>query len=171
MKKIKEKRYVARIGANFNNDKAKEIGEYLESRKIDLKNYVAIYEDALKNEGSPIYAQLEWSNETAADSFRLQQIKNIVEHISLEVVYEDETITVLPRAFELVTKYEDQPRELVGILEGLTDEESRNQIIERAFTSLLNWWKTYQAYKEFQPVGDVIGKIGEELQEKGYVSL
>lgn len=168
--KIKEKRYVARDFAGFNDEKAKEFGEYLEARKIDLTNYKAIYEDAAKNEGSPFYKELEWNNSLAANEHRLSQIKELVEHISIEIIYENEEKTILPRAFELVSRYNDQPRELIGILEGLSEEDSKKQILSRAFQNLMGWWNTYQIYKEFGSLKSPIEEIRNELTNRNIVN-
>lgn len=174
MKSVKEKKFVARIGAGFNDETAAKIGEYLESKKLDLKNYPAIYEDTLKNEDSPLRPHLDWDDKSAADSHRLQQVRMIVQHISIEVVYEDETIATFPRAFELVTKYEDQPQELVGILEGLSEEDSRKQIVDRVYMNLKGWWETAKTIEEFtefkSEFEDLLARLEKAFVEKGYIN-
>lgn len=174
MKNVKEKKFIARVGATFNDEKAVEIGQYLESKKLDLKNYPAVYEDTLKNEDSPLRSLLEWNNEVAADSHRLQQVRMIVEHISIEVVYEDETIATFPRAFEFVTKYEDQPQELIGILEGLSEEDTRKQIVDRVYMNLKGWWETAKTIEEFtefkSEFENLLSRLEKTFIERGYIS-
>jgi len=154
---IKEKLYVARIGAVFNNDEAQVFGEYLDSKQ--LKTPVEILKDAETNEASPFWSFLEWDDTEAAERFRVSQVRNIVNHISIEIVYIDgETIT-FDRAYEIVSV--ESGREYIHIEEGLADKDIRMQIIRRALSNLQGWRKRYGEYKEFAGIAREIDALSE----------
>ena len=82
---MKIKKFKARVGSPFKQKDAQEIGEELE--KIKTKENltpISVVERA-KNKKSILHKLFEWDDSEAAEQYRLQQARNIVNHV-VEVI-------------------------------------------------------------------------------------
>lgn len=155
MPRVEVKTYKARVGARFDDEVAAILGAYKDERALNTPQ--AIYQDAKQNEDSPFRRFLEWDNDAAAERFRVEQIKEIVSHISVEVTYVGGGVVRFDRAYEFVTL--DSSRQYIAIEDGLGNPETREQIISRAKANLKGWEDRYGQYEEFAGVVVEINKL------------
>ena len=157
-KKIEKKVYKARNGAPFAQKDAETIGKYIEQ----FKTPEDILRDTEKNNKSPIKNLLEWDNDKAADSFRVQQVKNIVNHLSVEIVYIGGEVVTFDRAIEYVSGSEKP--QIVKIEDAMDNEDMRKEIIARAWANLSGWMTRYRLYKEFDKVFKAVEETRPEIE-------
>ena len=154
-----KKKYLARNGAPFKVEDAQSIGEFIERNKdIGTK---ALLEVIKENKKEPIYQYIEWDDDQASYMFRLQQVRNIVNHIEIEIV---ETKNQEPiRAFYSVQQVDDsKDRVYVSMDTAFSSDYYRKQIIDRAIIEIKNWTARYERYGELTPLIRYIKKYLEE---------
>ena len=85
------KKYKARKGATFNNKDAQVIGVTIDSLRND-SGFVTpkVIVDNAKDAKSPIHKFFEWDNSSAAERFRIQQARDVNNHIVEIVVIAEE---------------------------------------------------------------------------------
>jgi len=149
--------YIARQGAPFKDGEAQVIGEYISKFKTPAE----ILDDTKTNSASPIKEYLNWDDTLAAEEYRLQQIKNIVNHIEVRIVYSGGESKTFDRAFEYVS--DSEGRQYIPIQTALSNEEYKRQVLQRAWATLQGWVNRYQEYKEFKPVVEAYKKVEESL--------
>ncbi len=84
------KKYEARVGADFGTKTAQVYGERLEYISKNNKGKIeasSVVEDG-KNNLSPFHNYFEWDNKIASEKYRLQQARNLINHIIEVVVIE-----------------------------------------------------------------------------------
>lgn len=168
MRKIEKKIYKAREGAGFGDTKAKEFAEYRDAN--NLKTPDEIYEDARDNESSPFYAALDWNNETAGDKYRISQIKNIINHISVKIIYVGGEFVEYERGFVYIKG--DESREIKSIEEALNEPKDRNYLIREAWSNLEGWLARYKQYKkkEFKKIYRAADETRPKLEKEGLIA-
>ena len=140
--------YKARNGAPFKVDDAQDIGEFIE--KIPEKTPENILKSIKKNPRHTIYDCIEWDDKKASYQYRLQQVRNIVNHITIEI--EEIGSSVPVRAFYSVNSIKDKGPVYVDIEMAFKKEYYRDQIRQRAYVELNNWRERYVIYKELKPI-------------------
>jgi hypothetical protein len=168
--KMKQKaKYSARIGAPFKKEDAQEIGEFIEQNKG--KTTEELLEEIRKAKKNIIYSYIEWDDKKASEQYRLHQVRNIVNHIEIEIISlgkKEPTILEVPiRAFPSVSKVSstgllEGERIYVSMKEGMENPNYKTQIIERAKTELQNWIIRYRIYLE---LANPITKISEAITD------
>ncbi len=164
MKQVEKKVFKARQGAPFKQEEAQIIGEYVEKFETPKD----ILEDA-KNEASPIHHLLTWDENEAAFQYRLQEVKNIVNHIEVDIVYAGGEIETFERGFEYVID-EEGDKKFVPIEKGLSEETYYRQIIQRAWANFDGWVNRYGQYKEFNKIVKAAEETKEELLQANVIS-
>jgi len=152
------KTYKAREGAPFRDEDAQAIGEFVEEN--EGKTTEELLESVRKNRKCVLYQYIEWDDKKASTLFRLHQVRNIVNHLVIEI--EEVGSRVPVRAFFSV----QQKPQIVGNVyvsldTSFSTEFYRKQIIERAKMELNNWTERYQQYEE---LSDLITVIREHLR-------
>jgi hypothetical protein len=161
-KKVQTKIYMARSGAPFKAEDAQEIGKFVES--VQDKSTKGILEAVRKDRNCILHAYIEWDNKEAAEEFRLQQIRNIVNHITIEITQLGDGHPV--RAFYSINDASHEDATYVNVESVFSNTEYRNQVIERAKSELRNWMERYKQYSELSSIVDAIKRSGGfEVQE------
>ena len=152
-KKI-QKFFKARMGAPFKNEDAQAIGEYIDTKLTEKTTMEML--DIIKNDKEcPLYKYIEWDRDTAAMEFQLQQIRNIVNHVMIEIKSIGENLPV--RAFYSVSTVNDEEKSIYVNVETTFDNEYyKKQVINRAKIELRNWAERYRQYNELSSIIDVI---------------
>ena len=87
---MKKKQYFARVGSPFKKGEAQKYGERLEY--ITLKNRGRVTPEMVVEEAklksSVFHNYFEWNNTEAAEQYRLQQARSLINHIVEVVVIE-----------------------------------------------------------------------------------
>jgi len=169
IQKVKIKKvYKARVGSPFSQDDAQEVGEFIYER-CDGKTTPEILEEVKKHPKSKIYSLIEWDDKKASELYRLERIRNIVNHIHIDIIRignsEPIVLSMPIRAFQSVHKidtttgmYEGE-RVYVTAEEGMLNPDYRKQIIERAKTELKNWMDRYNQYQELANIISTIKRL------------
>lgn len=141
---IKMKVYKARVGAPFKPEHAQLIGEFINN--LPEKTPGVILAQIKNNPGHPIFNYITWDKDKAAYQYQIQQVRNIVNHLILEI----REIPVEPGVRAFVSIKSDDQVQYMNVETVLSDTVLRNQIIRRATTELRNWMARYSQYTEFQ---------------------
>jgi len=147
----KEKIYHVRNGAPFKERYAQTIGIFIENCKD--KTTKGILKEIKKNPKHIIHSLIEWNDKKASELFRLQQVRNIVNHIEIEIVGLNNKTPI--RAFYSIINGEESYKD---INEVFSNKKYRNQVIERAKQELDNWIARYHIYNELRKICKVIKK-------------
>jgi len=145
----KEKIYHARVGSPFKEKYAQTIGVFIGNCKD--KTTKGILKQIRKNPKHIIHSLIEWKDKKASELFRLQQVRNIVNHIEIEIVGLNNKAPI--RAFYSVINGMESYKD---INEVFSNKKYRNQIIERAKQELDNWIERYHIYNELKRMCKVI---------------
>ncbi len=141
-----KKKYKARKGAKFNNKEAQVVGETIESLK-DNSGYITsegIISSARKK-SSPIHDFFEWSNNKAAEEFRLQQARNLVNHIVEVVIVQGERVE--QKSFFSVS-VKNVGKVYVNLKEAVENKDYRRQLLSNAISILENLTVTMKMFRE-----------------------
>jgi len=111
---------------------------------------------AAKRKASPIHSVFEWDDKRAADAHRKDQAKFLIRSI---VVVEDDVLEIKEpvRAFVSV-RVEDKPH-YTSIATAMSDEELRQQVLQKAFRELSAWRRTYEDLHELSVVHEAIREV------------
>jgi len=153
---MKQKVYGARKGAPFKKGDAQAIGEFIDS--IDVKSSKKILARIKKNKKHIIHGLIEWDDTIAGEEFRLQQVRNIVNHVTIEIKEIGDGLPV--RAFFSVTKQDNGENVVyVDLNQTFSDDYYRSQVISRAKSELSNWQERYHQYNELRGIVGSISKF------------
>lgn len=144
---VQKKKYGVRSGSPFRKDDAQAIGEFIDG--VEDKTPLGILSEIEKNKRHVIHDYIEWNDDIASSEFRLSQVRNIVNHITIEIVEVNDSKVPI-RAFYSVRKETNGKTPVyVDVKTAFSKEYYRDQVVERAFSELKNWRERYNhLYKE-----------------------
>lgn len=149
-----EYKYYARVRAPFKKKDVQNIGEFISN--IENKTTKNILSEIKKQKDHVIHEYIEWDDEIASEKYRLQQVRNIVNHVEVKILKSTSSESV--RAFHCIVssnsdkKGKDELTEYVPIAVVMEDDEKRSQVIKRAKTELINWRDRYKIYNELKEI-------------------
>jgi hypothetical protein len=126
----------------------------------------SVLEEA-KNVSSPLHALFEWDNTKAAEQWRLQQARVIVNYVKVKVgekvysKYESVNVHVIDDNGNI-----NQKRVYKPYFEIKRSPELRKQMIERSLRELKYWEEQNSKYEEFKPIIDTAQKVRRRLNGK-----
>lgn len=126
-------------------DKAGQHIEWLQQKRGGSLTAKDLLEDA-RSAKSPLHKAFEWSDGKAAEAYRLQQARHILQSIIIEVKIKRGADPTPMRAFVNVEKRGQST--YVGLQTAMSDRELRAQVVERAWQELLSWRNRYTEYSE-----------------------
>jgi hypothetical protein len=144
--------YKPRIGAPFKESDADEIGKFIYS--VDKRTPENLLNAIKNNPDTVIHKYIEWDDKKASNEYRLQQIREIVNHIEVVVSVCGEQKPI--RAFYSVSVPESNKPQYVDYSTVFSTELLRSQVIDRALNELTNWRNRYQTYKELEKIINAI---------------
>jgi len=149
---MKTKKFKARTGAPFSVDDAQKIGEELEEIKSKkLLNPSNIVERA-KNPKSILHQYFEWDNNEAAEKWRLQQARNITNHILEVIVIKGNPIE--ERAYFNVTAKNDTTAKdeniYVSLAEVIKTPSYKKQLLKEMEVTLENLLKLIKLFSSME---------------------
>ena len=141
-----KKKYKARKGAKFNSKEAQVIGETIESLKDDKGHITSksVVEEA-RNKSSSIHKFFEWDNNKAAEEFRLQQARDLVNHVVEIVIIQGECIE--QKSFFSVT-VKNLGKVYVTLKDAVENKDYRKQLLSNAIATLENLTITMKMFRE-----------------------
>jgi hypothetical protein len=118
--------------------------------------------DDAKKKTSPLNDYFEWNDKRAANRWRLRQAAHLLRSIQV-MIKDDEGMETETRAFHNVTiddSYAMEPERVnVTVQRVLSEDNLREQIIDKALKQLDAWRKKYKQYKEFTEIVSVIDEL------------
>lgn len=166
MKEIKngKKVYEASEGSPIHKkDHVQAVGEFIDGLKVP-RTPENILNEVKSHPKHIINHYIEWDDKKAGHRWRIDQIRNIVNHIVVNFVeVGDRSVKI--RAFHSVKVSDDSPLEYVPVKVAFSNEYMRMQIVEKAYNELVYWKDRYSVYNEFQPVVKAISEFVQKKQE------
>jgi hypothetical protein len=125
--------------------------------------------DEAKKKSSPLHEFFDWDDSSAAEKFRLQQARILINEVKIIVdskeMYAFENVrVVVTQASEDIK--EQTAREYKPIVEILNKEEYRLQVIKQALENISYWKEKYSEYSELKPIFLSIDKVKKKWQNK-----
>jgi len=163
----KEKIYKATAGARFNPNKAQDYGNELEKIAKENKGRLEpqmVVENA-REKDSVLHDYFNWDDSTAAESWRRQQARLLINHIDMVIHYGNEEKTI--KAFvNLIVQNgkEEEKNKYIPIEIAVKDEGMRKQLIEEALKEIISWKKKYKEYQELALIFGAIKEVQSELR-------
>jgi hypothetical protein len=144
--------YYARRGSPFKEEDAQAIGEYIFN--IERRTPENILKITKKDKDSPLNKYIDWDDKVASQKWRLDQIRQIVNHVVVEIRSIGDGVPV--RAFYSVTSVGQKGVSYVDVRTAFSNEHYRNQIVSRAIHELENWNERYRQYKELKGIVKIL---------------
>jgi len=162
---MKKQKYIATKGAPFKKSLAQAYGRELE-KISNLNNGQMDAEDVVEaagNPSNPLHDYFEWDNTDAANSHRLYQARNLINHITVIVSYNGSQKET--KAFFSVNSTpegEQMNKTYVTIGRVLSEPQLREQVIKGALSEA-EYWKT--KYNQYVELGKIFNAI-EQTKKK-----
>jgi len=153
-----------KLAQKQNYKTTKKFNQRLINEILDVKEKVGLTAENIleyaEDKNSELHKHFEWDNSKAGYKFRLLQAGYLINQVSVNVRGENSP------AFEYVTI--NHAREYKDKTEIMSDEDLRQQILERALTYINSWKETYERYNygELKPIITSINKVKKEVDEK-----
>lgn len=154
------KKYKARAGAHFSDEKAQIFGKFLEAEFANGGITPHAIVEKAKDPTCPVHDYFEWNNKKAADAWRIEQAKLYVRGIVVDSGSPEEI-----RAFHSVL-IEGLP-EYVPLDEARKSEDLWQQVLNKALQEAQSWSNRYRAYKQLTPIRKAIESTTRKLRKKG----
>ena len=119
-----------------------------------------------KNKASPLHRFFEWDNSIAAQEWRLQQARVLINVIKVKIMIDGSQKSV--GAFENIKITIDGGsfREYKPTIEILSNLGYRKQMMLKAIGEIKYWQEKYNIFKEFNPIFNEINKAEGRLKIK-----
>jgi hypothetical protein len=160
------KKFSATEGAQFDKDKAQVYGECL--NKIAERNGgkfkpIDVVEEA-RNPRNPLHSIFEWDNTKAAEKYRVEQARHLINHITVEIKY-DNTVRNIKGWFSInETPNEKRMNKIyVNVERVMGEPELRHQVLLSAIEEAEFWKEKYYQYKELSNIFVSIDKTKKKL--------
>ena len=167
-----KRHYKAAHGAMFGDEQANAYGKALErlqkkQGKLTTKRIV----HAARNERSPLHAVFEWDDAEAGERYRLQQARQMMNHLVL-VIEQPDTEPREVKAYFSVQEAPDDDRErsYVHVEIVLEDQALRAQLIERAMREIEMWEQRHQDLQELDQIFGAIAATKERLENGAHTA-
>ena len=126
-----------------------------------------------KKKKSKLHSFFEWDNDKASDKWRLQQARVLINEVKIIIedkeYYAFENVSVKVESDQIhegTNVNEINKREYFTNKEIISNEELREQIVQRAYNYLLYWKKQFSFYREFEPVFKSMKKVEKSINKK-----
>ncbi len=144
-----KKKYEARTGSPFKKGQAQIYGErlgYIAGKNKGKITPISVVRDG-KSISSPFYNYFEWNNKKASDQYRLQQARNLINHIIEVVVIEGKPSK--QRSFFNVRNGGGKTV-YVSLKTAVTNKPYRIQILNQLITVLENTTELMRLFRSFE---------------------
>lgn len=134
---------------------AGEVCEELESQgRLTAKNLL----DVSRPEDAPLHGEFEWDDSVAAEKFREEQARHVINSIKVVRTEEENENENEPhiRAFFNLRRTEPEYESIQVIL---SDEDKYNELMKVAVRDLMAFERKYNKLKELSKVFDAINEV------------
>lgn len=174
---MKEKIYYTQVKGGKNDKMKKKRQEQVQITKrftqevveeiISLEDNEGVSAESVlnkaRNRNSALHDFFEWDDTTAGEQWRLQQARILINEVKItvgdEIIsrYENVSIKTMDGSNERIYK---------PLIEILSNEDYRKQIVLRALNHQKYWADQYKQYSELKPIISSIKKTGMALNKK-----
>ena len=141
--------FKARAGSPFKKEQAQVIGETLD--EIRQKNNGNLKSEDIvqeaKNKRNPLHNLFEWDNNICGEQYRLQQARNITNHIVEEIIVDGSPVE--QRSF-LSVQNSDEEVVYVSREDAITNVDYRTQLLDQMISTLENLTVTIKLFKKYK---------------------
>jgi hypothetical protein len=116
-----------------------------------------------KHKTSVLHGAFEWDDSKAAHEWRLHSARHLMRSVEIVSTSAEGDVRNLPAFVFVKTESGPQYESLARVL---SDEEMRNQVLERAEKEFDQWAKRYEEYEEFLGVIKAFDKTRQILRQK-----
>ena len=143
------KKYYARKGAPFKNGCAQKYGEKLEQIAKQNKGKIkpSTVVDEAKDKKSVLHSYFTWDNTEAAKKYRIQQARELINHLIEVVVVEGKPQT--QRSFFNVTNGGGQ-KVYVTLHKAVTTKSYRLQLLNQLITTMQNATQLMEMFRSYE---------------------
>jgi hypothetical protein len=141
----------------INNDVIEEIGRIEQEEELTAE---AVLENA-RDKHNVLHGFFDWNDEIAGEKWRLHQARMLINEIKIVIdskeysAYENVSVSIEGDGKERVYK---------PILDIISNEKLRQQIISRAMEKQKYWKQQYGVYEELKPIIVSIESVERDLQ-------
>lgn len=112
--------------------------------------------DANRAEGTPLHNEFEWNDSIAAEEYRLQQARHIINCLCIKTESKKEQTV---RAFFKISDAESY--ENINVI--ISDEDKHQRLLQTALNELNAFKIKYRQLNELKPLFDVLDKVKEAI--------
>lgn len=158
-----KKNYKASNGARFSDKQAQEYGEFLSRLSKEKKNMLSPDDivNAARPDDSPLHDFFEWKDSIAAELYRKNQARHMINHINIIVTKNDKEKPI--KAFFNV-EYRGKENTYVPINVIARVHTLKEQVVKRALDEIIAWQRRYKDYKELDRIFGAIKETQKELR-------
>ena len=139
---------------------ANEAGAMCEQLEKTVGLTAANLLEANRATGTPLHKEFEWNDSIAAEEYRLQQARHIINCLCVKSEA-DRTNETPVRAFFVVDTSSKCYESLSVILKS---EDKHKELLRNAKAELKAFQKKYHALEELKPVFDAISELGDSSE-------
>lgn len=118
-----------------------------------------------KKKSSPLHQYFTWDTETAAYNFLLDQARDLIKEVRIEVGAQK-----VSKFTNVVIKHDDGSRTqgYMETVEVLSDDDLRQQVMERALAMIETWQQRYAEYDELARIinGRALSAVRSKVKPK-----
>ena len=126
---------------------AKELEKIQKKKGKILPEYVV---EEAENENSPLHDVFEWDDTVAASRFRIQQARDLIRNIQVEIVTKKVNCDI--RAFVNVKTQDDERRSYQPIKKAIADDTAYQDLLAQAKREMESFVTTYSQITELNDV-------------------
>lgn len=143
----------------YNQPVAAEIAgrrfEELEAKHGEITPRIVL--DDARDENAPLHPCFEWDDNKAAEAYRLTQAGLMIR--ALVVTVEKTELPTPTRAFVNVSDIGEKQGRFVAVQKALSEEETRANVLARAFFELEQFRSKYEHLQELSDVFKAVDKV------------
>lgn len=165
---MQAEKFVWKAGAQFPVDAKTAVDTIHDLQQSLGKDTITAKEllDASRNEGAPLHSCFEWDDTVAAEKYRVEQARHIINSIEIKFVDTDypahlkqtrymvNTVCVAPKA----------QGEFATINVAFTNENYRTAVLKNALHELRSFQSKYSRYQELSGVIKAIDDFGDTFK-------
>lgn len=120
--------------------------------------------ESAKNNKSSLHDFFEWDDTEAAEKWRLVQARNVINEV--RVVVNDTEMYAFESVRVNAKTEKKSDREYKSIVEVLSTDDYKTQLVDRAIHEIEHWKKRYEEINELSPIFDSINTTSKLWQSK-----
>lgn len=162
--------YEFKEGARFQpgaKPEAEAVGNHLEMLRKHFKGELTpqdVVDDARKN-NSPLHGLFEWNDGLAAEQYRLAQARSLIRSV-VAIYKDDEPERPVVRAHAFTHIPEGETSHYRDTAHALSQKDTRDAVLQRAWRELAAWRLRYKSLKEFAGFIETVERMEKELPRR-----